>query len=614
MTDTLSSVFNSGAKSTPTVAGQAPTPFAPDEADIADASTVESPDDLLWVGAVRRMFQAARDHRRPRVAQWMRSYAVLQPRRFQSGRPSYIPNPDVPEIYPILASHVGWMTDQRVVPRVATTAQPNSPYSSYLSDLAEDLERVLLATFTQESYDAEIETSCYDAHIYGVGILKTSWDPLAVGGMGDAVVKRIDPFTFYLDPKATSLDDAAFMIEARSMSISMLRRRFGDDVAESIAPSAYTEDLDRSPNINQPAPGSYPMADPGRITTGTPSYGLPGQTSRARATDDPGVTILEAWIREQETFDMPNGDTARFDSWRCVVICGNKVLMNVKAMDMWLHIDHPYSSFNLMRNGEFYGLSTVELLEGMQISINRILGAIERNIDLVGNPVYKETTRSGNVRNTMRNEPGQRIQVSDINDGVWLNPPQMQPQMAFQVIDWYTKRMEVISGLAAQNRGQIPKGRNSTEVLDDVSEGSFVRIRMGLRNLERALRRSLTLAAALITEFYDAPRLKTVIGPDGDAASLALTARHFYVPNYESGQPATPMRFMLNVQAGSSLPTSRIAVAQEADVLFAMGALDVQGVLDAHQWPGRSEILKRIQAQMAAGTFQPPGARQRAQH
>jgi len=282
-------------------------------------------------------------------------------------------------------------------------------------------------------------------------------------------------------------------------------------------------------------------------------------------------------------------------------------------MDMWLHIGQPYSSFTAMKTGEFYGVSTVELLESMQISINRILGAIERNINLVGNPVFKETMRSGNIRTTMRNEPGQRIQVNDINDGVWLDPPQMHPQMAFQIIDYYTKRMEVISGLAAQNRGQIPKGRNSSEVLDDVSEGSFVRIRMGLRNLERALRKSLTEVASLITEFYDTPRLKTVIGPDGDSTALALSARHFYLPSYDSGQPATPMRFTLNVQAGSSLPTSRLATAQEADALFAMGALDVEGVLDAHQWPGRADILKRINTAQANGTWNPPGARQRSQ-
>lgn len=74
---------------------------------------------------------------------------------------------------------------------------------------------------------------------------------------------------------------------------------------------------------------------------------------------------------------------------------------------------------------------------------------------------------------------------------------------------------------------------------------------------------------------------------------LALRARHFFVPNDEG---ADPMRFSLYVRAGSAMPISRAARIAEAETLFAMGALDAQAVLEAHDYPNREQILQRVNA------------------
>jgi hypothetical protein len=72
-----------------------------------------------------------------------------------------------------------------------------------------------------------------------------------------------------------------------------------------------------------------------------------------------------------------------------------------------------------------------------------------------------------------------------------------------------------------------------------------------------------------------------------------------------------PLRFQVNVRAGSMLPTSRNARVAEVDTLYAMGAVDRPVVLEAHKIPNRQAILERIAEMEAKGTFQPPGARQR---
>ena len=79
---------------------------------------------------------------------------------------------------------------------------------------------------------------------------------------------------------------------------------------------------------------------------------------------------------------------------------------------------------------------------------------------------------------------------------------------------------------------------------------------------------------------------------------LALRARHFFVPNDEG---ADPLKFSIYVRAGSAMPISRAARIQEAETLFAMGALDPQAVLEAHDYPNRQMILQRLNSMAQLG-------------
>lgn len=593
-------------------------PVTPSEGEDAPGRPTTIPtepsiDDLIWVTFVRDKFQRARAHRRPRVVQWLKNYKILNDSTWSDNRPGWMPRPEVNELADIVDSWVAWVTDQRPTISTKGFAQPSSPYAQFMSTLGDDLSHVMSSLHENEDYDMAIENVVADAATYGIGWFKTTWDPLRVGGLGNPIVRRVDPFAVYPDPDATSQYDMSYIIEARTISMAEVERRFGKKVAQSLQTAGYEETVDQQPNLIK-GPVEHAKATPGQMIEGhTPSYGLPGQNAgRVSLSDAPGVTILEGWFREYQTYEV-NGIDYRYETWRCVIISGNHVLFNEVATDMWHHGDQPFTRYVLKERGEFYGTSVVELLIPIQLSINRLLAHIEQNIWLTGNPVFKEDPRAGISRTKITNQPGQRIPVNAGGTAEWLAPPQIHPQMALQYLKFYVDEMMKIAGLTAQTRGQLPAGRNSTEVLDDVQEGSFVKIRVALRNLERGLRRSYTLAASLVVEFYDTPRMMAILGPEGEESSLALKAKHFYLPAPDDDVQTMPMRFTLSVNAGSSLPTSRIAKAQEADVLFAMGALDVEAVLEAHAWPGRAKIAQRIQKAMAEGTFQPPGARQRTQ-
>lgn len=566
-------------------------------------------DELQTVNLVRNLFNASRNFRSKRMEWWRRAYQLVHNRAWNPARDAWMPTPSASEIMPIVAALVAWMTDQRPMLYVNPSAEPGSEFYPISSKLGNDLEKVLEANWRFNRTAAEHEKMLWDALLYGTGILKTGWDQSLQEGLGDARTVRVDPFAFYPDPQASKIEDANYLIEATTMSVQELDRRYPGAARMIKGAAEETGGVDERPDMY--AVGRPPMANPGGISGAAPRYGMPGGDP-GRATVgrwyDQGITVYECWIRENDEWTDEEGEIRVDDQWRVVVCSGNRVLLDEPATELFGHGRHPYTRYVTAETGEFWGISLVEHLAPLQIHLNRLLAAMQQNAELTGNPVFMEDSRSGIQRSKITNRPGVRLTKAPGSEADWLTAPSM-PAQVMQMVQFYIGEMERVSGLSAIVRGATPTGRNSQGVLDSVQEAAFVRVRMALRNMERALAESGELAAHLCAENYTESRIVSISGQQ-DSTPLVLRARHFYVPGATGD--AMPLKFSLAIQAGASLPTSRQARAQEADTLYAMGGVDREALLDAHDYPNRAAVIQRIQKQIEAGIWSPPGARARA--
>lgn len=584
----------------------------------AAATDIDAEAERQLAAYVLQLFREARHYRRPLVERWLRSYNVLHNRTWGT-RADWMPAPEVPEVWPIVSAIVGWQTEAQPTFFVTPSMSPHTDAYGFHSRLAHDLVTAMRAAWHANDYDAEIEQIAWDANAYGTGIGKALWDPTKCGGLGDAVLRRVDPFTFYPDPKATSFDSANYFLEVRTESIQELDRRYPGAAKKLKMGDVGRMDHDRTPDrINpQGRPASIPNYGPIPNTGGSSSYVPSSQNPQSPFESDPGVTVFECWLREHFYVDdtsvtADDGQPVKrtVERWRCIVVAGSVVLFDEPATELWSHGQHPYERYVLQETGEFWGQSLVELLTPTQISINRLLAAIEHNIWLTGNPVFIEDTRSGLQRAHVTNKPGQRLTINPNSQAGWQNPPAFGSGFnPMNLVEFYIGRMEAISGLSSINRGYTPTGRNAQGVIDAVQESAFVRIRLAQRNLERTLHRLGDKIASLIVEFYDTPRVIAIAGPGGRESSLALRGLHWWLPTAEG---RVPMRYTLHVEAGSSLPTSRSARIQEAVNLFTLGIYDEEAVLEEIAPPNWQRTLARVREMKARGLMQPPGARQRA--
>lgn len=569
-----------------------------------DVPRVNEAGDRPVAQLVRELFMRAREARRPLMQQWKRNYRTLNNRDWKRGANAWDEEPAVSSVWPVIASAVAWMTDQRPVTQVAPSAEPFSPYYDYYQRLAEDLNVCLAATAANYTLDAEVTKLLWDVYSYGVGYLKTQWEAPLADGLGDAAYRRVDPFNIYPDPYAKNPADLTFIIEARTMTVADADRAW-PGAARKIGANQFLEDIEQSPHkLEGSVQPNQPRVALGALAPATGMQAHAQANTPNRPTDAPVVTVLEAYVRGYLVEPSGQDGVSKVtDDWRCIVTCGEAILMDSPCSEMNAFGTHPYDRCLLFDTGEWYGPCIVELLAPIQRTINWLLGSINKNIYLMGNPMLVESPRSASRNKRITNRPGQRVEAEP--GGVaWMNPPQIHPQLSVQLVQYYESKIETISGLSAMIRGFSPTGRNAQGVLDSVQDAAFVRVRASLRELERCLRGVASKQAATIAEFYSEPRLMSLIGPDGQRTNLDLRARHFYTVDLQNPGSRIPLRFSLTADAGSSLPTSKQARAAEAKHLFTIGAIDILELLKAVEWPNYALVAQRVMEQQAQAAAQ----------
>lgn len=569
--------------------------------------------DLDYLQRLTTLFLSAQRDKRSRRENWLRNYRLVNNRIGAPQSAQWQPTPRSSEVYPICSNLVAWSNDHDIVIDIVPAADPHSDFYKYNSKIANDLSATLYSTWQQNNFSGQIKLSDWDALMYGTAILKSGWDNTLEDGHGNAVLHRLDPYFFYPDPHATSLDDAEYLIEARMMTLSEIERRWPDSVLEVEALGAADDtDLDTRPT-GPSNDGSRIPLNPGG-NTGTFRWQYGGERRSTGLNTTLRYPVHEYWIRENKPY-YDDKDVKHIDSeWKVTVTCRNVILMEEWASDIFPFTTHPYDRYCFDDIGEFWGVSLVDHMAQPQINLNRLLTALQMNAELTGNPIFVEGANSGLSRTSIPSRPGSRLTVNQNafatnSQPQWMQPPAMPPQV-LDIVNFWIQRMENLSGMSAMTKGQNPPTQRTAQgTTQSIQEAAFVRVRAFQRNKERALESSSRKLADLIISNYDSPRVISIAGPNATIKdkTLSLTPRHFLTPSPDG---AEPLKYSLLIQAGASAPTSRQARIAEADKLYALGAIDDQALLEAHQYPNIDDLLKRKAEKMAAGVHQPPLHRQ----
>ena len=429
---------------------------------------VEAPpqyDEPTFLRQLQELYISAKDMKQLMATEWKRNYRVTMNRA--APNVPQAPGTRANEVFPTVDARVGWMTDQEILFTLTPACDPFDPYSMVADTLCLQLESVLNSVMHSNGWYSEIVKMLWDSAIYGAGFLKCVWDQGLESGLGNVSLKSTSPWCLYVDPYATCLEDAEYIIEVHTMTAAQIERRF-PDVASSLIDEVEASGERDSDHIapsqvanRQKNSGLIPI-DAGQ---GATTWGAPGSAKRHKQGTQ-GVNVYECWFRENYEEEVTPGDPSMpdpekviVDQWRVVVWSGNRILLDEVAENLFHTNRHPYVRYVDVESGEFWGSPLLRDLAPCQQAMNTLLAMGQNNIIYTGNPMMSAVKGSGADRTSIRNQPGQII---DVNGGPtggqnqapkWIPPPNLPPAL-LELVGLWRDEIERIAG-DTKRRGPI---------------------------------------------------------------------------------------------------------------------------------------------------------------
>ena len=323
-------------------------------------------------------------------------------------------------------------------------------------------------------------------------------------------LERVDPFDMFVDPDATSMDNARWIAQRTRRPIKDIKNdpRYDYSARKEVGPSSYQRygDLNTTPNFYT-----------------TNSYGE----------EDAYADIFEY-------YDIDTGEMSVFSD------SGDKFL--IKPIKMPYVFGHP---FFMLRNydipGFFYPMGELEAIEPLQYELN------ETRTQMMNH--RKRYSRKWLALESAFDDFGRQMLASDddnvivpvkgsenLNNVVvpmpaLINPPEFYNQSALIQND-----IDRVSGVSEYQRGAIPETTRTAREASIIAEAGNARVAEKLVNIENAIARCAANLIMLAQQYLTGEQTVRIVGTE--AAPVWLTFDRDYIAG----------EFDYSVEAGSTAP------------------------------------------------------------
>jgi hypothetical protein len=385
------------------------------------------------------------------------------------------------------------------------------------------------------------------------------WDNSLSGGSaarknvwkGDVVVECVDPANIYIDPQATDIDAARYVIYAVPKTVQWVREQFGVDVEPDAAQTFETEIYNR-PDANQ---------------------------GKDR------VMFYARWTRVDGKLNV-------------TYAAGGKVIKSIDGV--YKHGNYPFIPFVAKkRRKSIVGISEIRNIINNQKLLNKLVEMPTTSALLTANPIALISRKSGVSKDKWVSKPGQAWDVNgDPREAVhWLQPPNFSGDV-YKLADMMVGYIERIGGVYDSMTGETPKGVTAASAIQLLQEQGSIPIKGIARNLYAALKDVYKQMIQLVQEFYTETRYIRITGEDGGNEFIAF-----------NGAEYAEVDFDIKVSAGAATPMSRAYISQLAEDLFAKELLLGSEYVEMMEGlPNKERIVARLRELESQPPPQPQGA------
>lgn len=443
-------------------------------------------------------FETARLARAPYEERWLRWYKLY---RSYTEKKDTGANLFIPYTFSIV---------ETVLPRLIATIFASRPYIGVLPvnqtsvETAKMHELLLDYQLTQRINTIEVASMWIkEALMYGTSFLKTMWryetrwikQPsssmnlfgVPVGNeleeietviYDDPDVVHVDLWDLFIDPEATSIDDAEYVIHRVYRTKEYLKKQAAAGLytnLEGIESTYTTSDSEISADERLGAVG----------------------LSRTKKQDD-RIELLEYWTDDRVIVVANRSQIIRNEEnpyWHC-----KKPFIRI--------VDHPVPH-------ELYGIGEIEPIEYLQYELNDTRNQRMDNVNLIINRMWKVLRSSEINPEQLVSRPGGVIAVDDMDE---IEPLTVEDVTASAYAEEVEIKRDIDRTMGVYNyaRGETTDRRETATTASILSNAANERFEMKVRLMEdMGLRRLGLMLIQLNQQYIDRERVIRIVGEDG---------------------------------------------------------------------------------------------------
>lgn len=387
----------------------------------------------------------------------------------------------------------------------------------------------------------------------------------------DPQVEIIDPMDIYIDPDATCLDDASYLIHRKTVSLKKLKDNPNYKNLDKIKQTSYADQyMDKLLRYRNAVPPRDKHKDL--------------------------VEVLEYWGADD----------------RLIVLANRSVVLRDDP-NPYNHKNIPFIELDDYRDPHrLYGQSELSVIDPLQREINSIRNQRRDYDNLALNPVIRMVPGTLRNPNSAVMSPGAVWMVSDLNSMDVFTLPQLQGASG-EIEDRTARDIKMTTAIDEIGIGLLPDNpqrRSATEVMTS-QKSAGRRFSMKIALLEEAVKKMGQMIFALDQQFLDQERIIQIVGQHGAAEWVKL------------GPEDVRADYFIDIETGSMLPKDEIAQRREAIELLQYVTPIVSPllstnpqvvvpilriVLDTFELPGKQEIIDELTSALSKTVTPPMGA------
>lgn len=400
----------------------------------------------------------------------------------------------------------------------------------------------------------KMRSTMWHALKYSVGYWQVLWDEDAEDGQGEIDIQIIDPYDFYIDPRATKLEDARYVIKAVRRTIEDLRE---DPMYKKAKWDMIKPDNKQSASTLKARIMQY-------------EKGSEGETNN----DKEGTVILkEIWYKEEDKVYV------------CAMI-DKEIVREPELTDL-----DRLPFFKLASDVEplsHYGQGWVKNI----IPVNRLLNMLESSLAEYNNIINKGkyiADKGAGVR-VINNQHGQIIEKKRGFQVEQMAISPLSSMMANQ-IDAANRYIEDIGALHDASLGRIPTGASSGKAIEALMVGDSNNLAELIENTEEFLEQVFEYMLHLASQKYQFARNVITTRNTGQKDFLSVIGES--ATNVPEGATVLPDKNMVDVKITSWLAHTAEARREVLKELYSLQLIPQETVLEGYSIGNVADIIAK---------------------